>query len=36
MVVYNVESGIGLAGGNRTRRRRPEFTMSILNKKLQK
>ena len=35
MVVYNVESGIGLAGGSR-RRRRPEFTMSILNKKLQK
>jgi len=33
MVVYNVESGIGLAGGSR---RRPEFTMSILNKKLQK
>jgi hypothetical protein len=31
MVVYNVESGIGLAGGNRTRRRK-KFTMIKLKK----
>jgi hypothetical protein len=35
MVVYNVESGIGLAGGSKSRRKK-WFTMSILNKKIQK